>query len=430
VALQQDGKIVATGYAGNSNHTSLSVLRFKNNGRIDSSFGKNGVAIIDAPKNKLSGTGIVVQPDGKIVVAGSLSIGSVDDPKSGIVVGRFTSNGQPDSSFNNTGTKFLKPSQNCDAAALALLSDGKILIAGYGYKYPDRDTITNFTVIKLTKSGQPDLSFGEKGVANAPFHGQMFSIVNALAVQNNGKIIVGGALEDSYAAPTDFAIVRFTKNGTIDSSFGTNGVTRTIFGGDDRVNSLAIQTDGKIIAAGESDILGGGDRPAYFALARYNANGKPDSTFGNEGKVTTSFENFSNRQYAYTKKVLLQPDEKIIALGDADIKQFNKSVFAVARYMNNVGAMQSHAQNTISGNKIKISPNPANNVLQINGLDANTSTILTITDRSGNVIKKLSVSGENYSWNITDLKSGYYYLVAENRTGKTSVTFFFSTMSP
>ncbi|MEP6684335.1 MAG: T9SS type A sorting domain-containing protein [Parafilimonas sp.] len=422
VALQQDGKIVATGYSGNTNHQSLSVLRFANNGSIDSSFGKKGVALIDVPKNNLVGTSIAVQPDGKIVVAGSLSRGSSSDPKIGIVIARFKSNGQPDSSFNNNGTKFLKPGLGCNAADITLLTDGKILVAGYSYK-SYYDSIISFIVIKLTSDGQPDVSFGEKGIANARFHGQLFSIVNAIAVQKNGKIIVGGGLEDSYAAPTDFAIVQFTKNGTIDSSFGVNGVTRTILGGNDFVNSLVIQTDGKIIAAGESQVLGGGTRPAYFALVRYNANGKPDSTFGNNGKLTTSFENFSNRQYSYAKKVLLQPDEKIIALGDADIKQFNKSVFALARYLNEAGAKKSDAQNISIVNKIKISPNPANNFLQISGLDANAPTLLTITDRNGNVFKKLSVTSENYSCNISNLKNGFYYLVAENSNGKSAVFF-------
>jgi uncharacterized delta-60 repeat protein len=423
VALQQDGKIVATGYSGDFNHTSLSVLRFKNNGSIDSSFGKNGVAIIDVPKNKLSGTGIVVQPDGKIVVAGSLSIGSVDDPKSGIVVGRFKSNGQPDSSFNNTGIKFLKPAQFCNASAIALSNNGKILVAGYAYNYPNPDNIIKFSVVELTTTGQQDLSFGKNGVASAPFDAQDYALVNAMVVQSNGKIILGGALEDTYTSPTDFAVVRFTRNGIVDSSFGSNGVARTIFGGFDIVNSLALQSDGKIIAGGETKVLGGGTRPDYFALARYNINGKLDSTFGSDGKVTTSFENFGNRQYSYIEKILLQSDNKIIALGEADIKQFNKSVFALARYLNDGNALQSHSQKNLFVNKIKISPNPANNVLQINGLDANTSTILTITDRSGNVFKKLSVTSENFSWNITELKRGFYYLVLENHSGKKSISF-------
>jgi uncharacterized delta-60 repeat protein len=260
-------------------------------------------------------------------------------------------------------------------------------------------------------------------VASAPFDAQDYALVNAMVVQSNGKNILGGALEDTYTSPTDFAVVRFTRNGIVDSSFGVNGVTLTIFGGNDMVNSLAIQTDGKIIAGGESKTLGGGTRPDQFALARYNINGKLDSTFGSDGKVTTSFENFCNRQYSYIEKILLQPDNKIIALGEANIKQFNKSVFALARYLNDGNALQSHSQKNLFVNKIKISPNPANNVLQIHGLDANTSTILTITDRSGNVFKKLSVTSENFSWNITELKRGFYYLVLENHSGKKSISF-------
>jgi uncharacterized delta-60 repeat protein len=141
VAIQQDGKIVTAGYIKGLTYKSMCVLRFKNNGDIDSTFGKDGVVIIDVPKNNLVGTGIVVQPDGKIVVAGSLAQGSSDDPKIGIVVARFKSNGQPDSSFNSTGIKFLRPAQFCNASAIALSNNGKILVAGYAYNYPNPDIL-------------------------------------------------------------------------------------------------------------------------------------------------------------------------------------------------------------------------------------------------------------------------------------------------
>ena len=195
---------------------------------------------------------------------------------------------------------------------------------------------------------------------------------------------------------------------TVDSSFGTSCVTRTIFGGDDVINSLAIQTDGKIIAGGKLKTLGGGTRPAYFALARYNANGKPDSTFGNQGKLTTSFENFGNRQYYYAKKILLQPDKKIIALGDADIKQFNKSVFAVARYLNDVGAMPSQVQNISRQHNVKISPNPAVIMLHIDGLLLDTK--LTVIDFAGTIKLQAVANNSPYSLNISSLPTGNYLL--------------------
>ena len=411
LALQQDGKIVTAGYYGNSGLTNLSVVRYNKNGVIDFSFGNNGVVLLSYFKNKVKGNSIAVQPDGKIVVAGSISQGSVDDPTSGIMVARLNINGSLDSSFNLTGIKLVRLGVVCGAGGIKVLNDGKILLAAYSFAY--KDTTTNYTVIKFNANGKEDLSFGKNGIAVAPFRAQGYAVVNAIAVQKDGKIVLGGALDKVYITSTDFGIVRFNATGSIDSSFGNNGSVLTDFGGFDYVNSLALQADGKIIAAGVNRYNG----LSYFALSRYNKNGKLDISFGSNGKVLTGFVNFQNKKVDGANVVLLQPDETILALGNANRMNLDRNSFALAKYLNDVVRNNAPITSSIT---VKLSPNPVINSIYIEGLHADSKTVLTITDQAGNVFKQITVTEANYNWNIADLKSGFYYLVIQNNYRKTS----------
>ena len=123
----------------------------------------------------------------------------------------------------------------------------------------------------------------------------------------------------------DFALARYNPNGALDATFGTGGKVTTDFAGDtDRAFAVALQTDGRIVAAGETTT---GYRGEDFALARYNPNGALDATFGEGGQVTTDFAGDTDRAFA----VALQTDGKIVAAGEA--KTQTKEDFALARYL-------------------------------------------------------------------------------------------------
>jgi uncharacterized delta-60 repeat protein len=418
IAIQNDGKIVAAGVAIGSDRHDLTVMRFTKRGIIDSSFGGNGIVFTGIKGNDIQQKGIAIQPDGKIIVSGSLIHTDLTNNYSAIIIARFTSNGLLDSTFNGNGLYLLRAANyNYVATSLALLPDGKMFVGGEAFQYFGE---AKAIVLKITSSGALDSTFGKKGIGTASLNNVEYASVNAMTIQANGKIVLGGYLQIN-GLTEDFVLIRFNLNGSVDNSFGTNGIIYTDFGNKDETSALLVQPDGKIVAVGSSkdDI----SKESYFALARYNKNGSLDKSFGNQGKLLTSFENFDKKRFSYANAALLQPDGKIIALGNADVINRGKQAFALVRYLNYDGAKQNLTQNISIINKIKIFPNPANSILKINGLDVSTSTTLTITDRADNVFKKISVMQKNYSWNIADLKSGYYYLIAENRNGKTSMSF-------
>lgn len=177
-------------------------------------------------------------------------------------------------------------------------------------------TLISSPVVYATP-GDLDSTFGTEGKVTTSldtFYGSV------LAVQSDGKIIAAGH------AAFDFALVRYNPNGNLDTTFGNNGQVVTNISVSDTFFAVGIQSDGKIIAAGEAEINGARD----FALVRYNPDGSLDTSFGNEGKITTDF--FGLHDFAYD--LVIQADGKIVVAGAAYINE-NTRRFALARYNTN-----------------------------------------------------------------------------------------------
>ncbi|MCA3749091.1 MAG: hypothetical protein IN808_08140, partial [Rubrobacter sp.] len=164
--------------------------------------------------------------------------------------------------------------------------------------------------------GDLDTTFSSDGRLTTDF-GSVTDRVNDVAIQDNGKVVAAGITQSVNGDGTiDFALARYNPNGSLDATFGSGGRVVTSFGaGDDHAYAIAIQGDGKIVVAGSS----GGD----FALARYRANGNPDTTFSGDGRLTTDFGSASDVAYG----LALQADGRIVAAG-----QTSQSDFALARY--------------------------------------------------------------------------------------------------
>lgn len=171
----------------------------------------------------------------------------------------------------------------------------------------------------LAAAGDLDLSFGGTGIVKTDFFGN-YDQGEAVAIQGDGKIVAaGGVLNGSTF---DFGVARYNIDGSLDTTFGGGGKLATHFSGDDWGYAVALQRDRKIIVAGYSNSCGGCTQS--FALARYNSSGALDTTFGTGGKVTTTFSGG-----AVASSLLIQPDGKIVAIGYSDYK------FALARYNTN-----------------------------------------------------------------------------------------------
>jgi uncharacterized delta-60 repeat protein len=174
-------------------------------------------------------------------------------------------------------------------------------------------------------AGDLDPTFGDDGTAITDFGGD--DVVNGVATQADGKIVAAGYTRDP-ANGSDFAVARYNRNGSLDSGFGTGGRVRTDFGGsDDRGSAVAVQADGKVVVAGWALVP---DVTVYtdVALARYNVDGSLDSSFGSGGKVLTNLERTD-----FANDLAIQPDGKIVVVGgERTAPSGHDYAFATARY--------------------------------------------------------------------------------------------------
>jgi uncharacterized delta-60 repeat protein len=311
LALQSDGKIVVAGYTSSD----FAIVRYTSNGSLDTTFDTDGVVTTDFGTSTDEAYGVAIQSDGKIVVAGtSTSSTTAED----FALARYNSNGSLDTTFDGDGKVTTDIFLSFDfARAVAIQADGKIVVAGYTRISPDAD----FAVVRYNSNGSLDTSFGSGGKVVTEFNaGNPFNSTNvyALALQSDGKIVVVGDTYDGNTGFKDFALVRYTSNGFLDTSFDTDGKVTTGFSsGDDIAYAVAVQSNGKIVVAGTSSTV-----IRDFALARYNSNGSLDTTFDTDGKVTTDFDATTNLAYA----LAIQSDGKIVVVGE------NLGDFALVRY--------------------------------------------------------------------------------------------------
>ncbi len=273
VAVQPDGKIVSVGTS-----TDYSVLegrwaltRHNADGTPDTGFGDGGTVTtainnMEPDLQWSEANAVALQPDGRIVVAGYSWRGY--ENCCWFTVARYNSDGSLDNTFSDDGRFFADIDGPTEARDVAIDSSGRIVVAGY--------TGGEVAVVRLNGNGTPDTSFGGDGTVTAdpsPEPNEAGGGAHALVLQPDGKIVVGG---DVGSTRFDFSLMRFTTNGDLDTGFDGDGMVRTDFGDYETVEGLALQSDGRIVAAG-------GD-----SLARYHTNGSLDTGFDGDGKVVVS----------------------------------------------------------------------------------------------------------------------------------------------
>jgi uncharacterized delta-60 repeat protein len=340
LAIQQDGRIVAS--------IGTAVARLNVDGTPDSTFATNGLFGLGALGTS---SAVAIQSDGKIVVAGSNS-GDFE-------VIRLNADGSLDASFANNGAGRFSFSTGIDNAyAVALQSDGKIVVAGSANTSNLGGTIG---LMRLDGSGLLDNSFGTGGFVTNRASGTS-GRANGIAIQQDGKILIAGL----NVFPNYCSLVRFNANGTLDASFGSSGeiletpgslgdgntgvavrsdgtivTSASLFNGGEifaynpdgtpekafgdyingqrtstvstpyRLNGIALEADGKLIVYGATQ---GSGQPGAFAISRYAAVGDLDTSFGsNQGNTYLSFPN--NANIGAARAVVLQRDGKIVVAG-------------------------------------------------------------------------------------------------------------------
>jgi uncharacterized delta-60 repeat protein len=273
VAQLPDGKVLVSGSTFNFNNYDFAVGRFLPDGTLDTTFGTNGIAqaAVSAIDDDIP-TAMAVQPDGAIVLAGFVHVVSDTD----FAVVRFLPGGQPDPGFGTGGKAITSVGTSVDAGnAVALQSDGKIVVAGWSAA----QGADWFSFVRYAPNGTLDPSFGTGGkVMLLPY-----GTAQAVLVEPDGRIAAAGYARPFSGEPSDFALARLLPNGAPDPSFGTNGTVRTpLSAGFDLAFALARQPDGKLVVVGQAD--SGADQDA--AVARYTTSGALDPTFGVGGWLT------------------------------------------------------------------------------------------------------------------------------------------------
>lgn len=267
-------------------------------GDLDPTFGIGGLVSIDFGTTDERGTAVAVQPDGKIVI-----VGSIAGPQR-IALTRLLPNGIPDPTFGVNGRA--KPTFPgvivSDAQAVAIQPDMKIIIGGM--------IDLTFALVRVNSNGSVDTSFGNGGRVQLGFGFQSLDSVTAIVLQSDRKIVAAGVAFDSFRGRSDFALVRLNPDGSLDPSFGDDGIVTTDLGRFDQIGAAALQSDGKIVVAGSvgDDIV--------FGLARYHPDGSRDLSFGHLGLVTIDAR--------AANALAIQADGRIIAAG----RDFSDAVLA------------------------------------------------------------------------------------------------------
>ena len=315
IAAQSDGKLVVVGSCDREATLDFCVRRYDSNGSIDRTFGIDGRVLTHFTNDENDiAFGVAIQPDGKIVVAGTIFNPAGTEVSAFM---RYLPNGSLDSSFDGDGkVTFDTPDPNELISDVAIQGDGRIVAVGFAG--------ADFLVIRLNVNGSADATFSGDGFLTTSIGGPAQAL--AVAIQTDGKIVAAGGL--AGGSSLDFALARYSTDGTLDATFDGDGIATIDFGGgNDVAFAVVLQTDGKIVTGGLTQI---GRAEVISALARLNVNGTLDTTFDGDGRVTTNVAPGDGINEV-VQDVQIESGGKIVAavLGGGD--------FNVLRYNSNGG---------------------------------------------------------------------------------------------
>jgi uncharacterized delta-60 repeat protein len=291
VAIQPDHKIIVAGQAWYNGTSYAGLARFNPDGSLDTTFGFDGKVLtrLGRPDNCIYS--LAIQPDGMIIASGNTYS---HDPYLGeyyyaFAMARYNPDGSLDDSFGSSGIVMIDSGSSSYIRDITLQADGKILVAGAVGIHDE------IVVERYNADGSLDITFGSNGQATARFYG-ISEVTDTVAVQPDGKIFAAGSVR--HNTNEDIAVARFNPDGSHDPTFGSAGKVTTETGNFGRASDLAIQPDGRIIATGNI--------ANYSAIVRYNPDGSPDTTFGENGIVT------SDTGYTVNTAVALQSDGNLV----------------------------------------------------------------------------------------------------------------------
>lgn len=316
VVIQPDGKAVIACVANNGTDTDFVIARFTTDGDPDSSLGDDGIVLTDIDDRTDIAEAIALDEFERIIVAGSVDSGD----GFGFGVARYLSDGTLDQSFGDQGLVTRKSGSTGFCKAVAVQQDNKIVLGGYVL---NPATLTNeFAVIRFHIDGTPDSTFHHDGLVMTNL-GIGAGIADAMLIQPDGKIILAGQALNEATFRWEIAIARYNADGSPDETWDEDGIVFTgSLDADFTIKTVALQEDRKVIVGG---YFGTAQSNNLFAVARYHPGGRLDETFGTEGIVLASYGDQNNQ----INTIIIQSDGQILIAGSS--LQGNKDVFAIAR---------------------------------------------------------------------------------------------------
>lgn len=456
--IQSDGKIIVGGYG-------LRLARYNPDGSLDTSFGDSGATlpfgnnvglnyikqIIITPTNKILAIGAIYTTKWYIYMAQYNQNGSLDTtfgisgrknidvgPSITMLVGNaiYTSDnkiliattsyladgdfnitkcnkfGDLETTFGGTGIVTYDGLGYDQGAKIMLRSDGKILLSGNSNVNPANGTNKQHVQMLINSDGSVDTSFGTNGKAFTNFAVNNTQTIQDTYLLDDNSILIAGSISTSNSTIYDGFIAKFNANGSLDTSFGTNGFSQVIFTDSDgsqavtdMMNKLTLQSDGKILIAGFSN---GAGNSSKFSVARLNASGTLDTTFGTEGTMTFPIYGFSD----VITDIKSQPDGKIIVSGLSKINSLDRA-YVVARLTPN--STLANSENTFAEGGVQLYPNPTYDSLKVVGLNqyfTNPNLTVSILSIDGKMLKTIAAIATNnlVELAVNELASGIYIL--------------------
>ncbi len=411
-ALLPDGKIIcATLYLPKSKFaiTDIALLRLNSNGSLDSSFGINGFDTLQLDKYNTA-TGLVVQPDGKIVVSGDVQKNLYDEQRTFIC--RYMPDGGLDPTFGEGGVVISTYVNATSSNSLVMNAAGKLI---RGSTYDLYGSRSPFMLESFNSDGSKDAGFGEDGVAKYVFgegqEGSWNNIMLMMAQQSDGKLVCTGATgqdEDIF-----MALCRFNEDGSIDASFGVEGGIIVPYKNSDvQAYELCFQPDGKIVtlASPETNPFLG------ITLVRYTSSGQIDASFGENGFSSV----YNDTAHIEASSVHILSDGKILTTGQLTTYIGQKTYILLARFNND---------NVLATNFKDVKAAQNNDAITITWQTLNEDGTKSFTiERSGNAndfvgINTVPAKGVASIYNYTDknpLDGISYYRIRENAANATN----------
>ena len=431
VAVQPDGKIVAAGqaYIANGNNA-FALARYNPDGSPDASFGNAGRVITDFFASLDEVNAVLIQPDGKIIAAGFVTNGANNGATYEFAVARYNPNGSLDSSFGNNGTVLTDFFGSGDIGYDAVLQpDGKIVVAG---RVQNPVTGIDFGLVRYNPDGSLDSTFDGDGKLNTALSADHDEFARGLALAPDGKLVAAGWTTNgrgASAGQSDYAIVRYNPDGSLDSTFSGDGKLLHDFAGagdSQQASAVVVQANGKIVVGGGSHaifVTGGQHRD--YGLLRLNPDGTRDGSFGDNGEVHTDFGIFQDPfrlpitgEPWLEMALALQPDGRILAAAAISFGTGRKE-FGVARYMGDLSVLGGASRKTHGNAGTFDLPLPLEGPVGVEGRESNgshalvvnfnraiTSGSASITGGQGTIVGDSTFSDGGVNVNLTNVHDG------------------------